>query len=67
MRQFKVRGQFIVTFEGIVNAYDAIQAENVCAELYREELNKTVTVEGRPFAVSVEPVKEEEVENEEDN
>lgn len=65
MRQFKVRGQFIVTFGGIVNAYDAIQAENICAELYREELNKTVTVEGRPYAVSVEPVKEDA--NEEDN
>lgn len=65
MRQFKVRGQFIVTFEGVVNAYDAIQAEKVCAELYREELDKTVTVEGRPFAVSVEPVKEDT--NEEDN
>lgn len=59
MKQFKVRGQFTVTFEGIINAYDAIQAEKVCAELYRKELNKTVTVEGRPFAVSVEPVKEE--------
>ena len=69
MRQFKVRGQFVVSFEGIVNTYDAIQAEKVCAELYRAELNKTVTVEGRPFAVSVEPactpVKESA--NEEDN
>jgi hypothetical protein len=65
MRQFKVRGRFVITFEGIVNAYDAIQAEKVCAELYREELDKTVIVEGRPFAVSVEPVKE--AENEEDN
>ena len=53
MKQFKVKGRFIVEFSGITEAENAVQAEEVVARTYRRVLNDSVTVEGRPYDVDV--------------
>lgn len=59
MKQFSVKGKFVVEFSGVVDAEDRVQAEEKVARTYRRVLNDTVNVTGRPYDVKVKEIADE--------
>lgn len=59
MKQFSVKGKFVVEFSGVVDAEDRVQAEEKVAGTYRRVLNDTVNVTGRPYDVKVKEIADE--------
>lgn len=59
MKQFSVKGKFVVEFSGVVDAEDRVQAEEKVARTYRRVLNDTVNVPGRPYDVKVKEIADE--------
>lgn len=56
MKQFSVKGKFVVEFSGVVDAEDRVHAEEKVAGTYRKALNDTVNVIGRPYDVKVKEI-----------
>lgn len=56
MKQFSVKGRFEIEFSGVVDAENAVQAEEKVARTYRRALSDTVNVPGRPYAVKVKEI-----------
>lgn len=59
MKQYSVKGKFVVEFSGVVDAEDRVQAEEKVARTYRRVLNDTVNVTGRPYDVKVKEIADE--------
>lgn len=59
MKQYSVKGKFVVEFSGVVDAENAIAAEEKVAGTYRRVLNDTVNVSGRPYDVKVKELTDE--------
>lgn len=59
MKQFSVKGKFVVEFSGVVDADNAVMAEEKVARTYRRVLNDTVNVPGRPYDVKVKEIADE--------
>lgn len=59
MKQFSVKGKFVVEFSGVVDAENAVMAEEKVARTYRRVLNDTVNVPGRPYDVKVKEIADE--------
>ena len=59
MKQFSVKGKFVVEFSGVVDANDRVEAEEKVARTYRRVLNDTVNVTGRPYDVKVKEIADE--------
>lgn len=56
MKQFSVKGRFEIEFSGVVDAENAVEAEEKVARTYRRVLNDTVNVPGRPYGVKVKEI-----------
>ena len=59
MKQYTVKGKFEIEFSGVVDAENAVQAEEKVARTYRRVLNDTVNVKGRPYDVKVKEIADE--------
>lgn len=59
MKQFSVKGKFEIEFSGVVDAGNAVEAEEKVARTYRRVLNDTVNVPGRPYDVKVKEIKDD--------
>ena len=59
MKQFSVKGMFEIEFNGVVDAENRVEAEEKVARTYRRILNDTVNVKGRPYAVKVKEIADE--------
>jgi hypothetical protein len=59
MKQYTVKGKFEIEFSGVVDAENAVQAEEKVARTYRRVLNDTVNVPGRPYDVKVKEIADE--------
>jgi len=59
MKQFSVKGMFEIEFSGVIDAENAVEAEEKVARTYRRVLNDTVNVKGRPYAVKVKEISNE--------
>lgn len=60
MKQFSVKGMFEIEFSGVVDAENRVEAEEKVARTYRRVLNDTVNVKGRPYAVKVKEIEDEQ-------
>ncbi len=60
MKQFSVKGKFVVEFSGVVDAEDRVQAEEKVARTYRRVLSDTVNVTGRPYDVKIKEIENEQ-------
>ena len=59
MKQFSVKGKFVVEFSGVTEAENGVMAEEIVARTYRRVLNATVNVPGRPYDVKVKEIADE--------
>lgn len=62
MKQFSVKGMFEIEFSGVVDAGNAVEAEEKVARTYRRVLSDTVNVTGRPYDVKVKEIENEQSE-----
>lgn len=59
MKQFSVKGKFVIEFSGVVDARDRVEAEEKVARTYRRVLSDSVNVVGRPYDVKVKEIADE--------
>lgn len=60
MKQFSVKGKFEIKFHGVVEAENAVEAEEKVARTYRRVLNdKRLYVVNRPYDVEVKEIADE--------